>query len=42
MEHKGLTKTWLRWMSNVFNFGTLDVLFDGVPGKTFHYKRQVG
>jgi hypothetical protein len=41
MEHKGFNATWLQYMSSIFNSGTSAILLNGVPGKTFHYRRGV-
>jgi hypothetical protein len=41
MEHKGFDNTWLGSMRSIFASGTFAFLLNGVPGKTFHYRRGI-
>jgi hypothetical protein len=41
LSHRGFGPKWLGWVRNILQSGTSSVLLNGVPGKTFHYKRGV-
>ena len=42
MQHKGFgSQCGLHWMKLAFSSGTPSILLNGVPGKVFHFKRDV-
>lgn len=38
---KGIGPNWLKWVTMIMELGTSSLLFNGIPGKTLHYRRGV-
>jgi hypothetical protein len=41
MKAKGYPDLFLQWIREVLSSGSSSILLNGVPGKSFHYKRGV-
>ncbi len=41
MRKKGFSDKWLSWVHKILSLGTSQMLLNGVPGKTIHYRRVV-
>lgn len=41
LKHKGFSDKWVSWIKNLLSSGTSSVILNGIPGKSFEYKRGV-